>query len=85
MLYQSGQLARIDLGEYVTKLATSLVQMYGTEPDRVNLSVGAENVALGIDDTVPCGLVINELLSNSLKIADIDVPAMVRGESGPGG
>jgi len=69
ILYQSGQLARIDLGEYVSKLATSLVRMYGTEPERVDLSVGAENVTLGIDDTVPCGLVINELLSNSLKYA----------------
>ena len=69
ILYQSGQLARIDFGEYVTKLATSLVRMYGTEPGRINLSVRAENVTLGIDDTVPCGLVINELLSNSLKYA----------------
>mgnify|MGYP001824303067 CR=1 FL=1 len=69
ILYQSGHLARIDLGEYVSKLATSLVRMYGTEPERVDLSVGAENVTLGIDETVPCGLVINELLSNSLKYA----------------
>ena len=69
ILYQSGHLARIDLGEYVTKLAESLVRMYGIEPDRIKLSVAAENVTLGIDDTVPCGLVINELLSNSLKYA----------------
>jgi len=69
ILYQSGQLARIDFGEYVTKLATSLIRMYGAEPGRINLSVSAGNVTLGIDDTVPCGLVINELLSNSLKYA----------------
>ncbi len=69
ILYQSGHLGRIDLGEYVTKLATSLVQMYGTGSDRVNLRIGAGDVTLGIDDTVPCGLVINELLSNSLKYA----------------
>lgn len=69
ILYQSGNLGRIDLGEYVSKLATSLVRMYGTEPDRINLNIGAQDVTLGIDDTVPCGLVINELLSNSLKYA----------------
>jgi len=69
ILYQSGHLGRIDLGDYVTKLATSLVQMYGTGPDRINIRIGAEDVTLGIDDTVPCGLVINELLSNSLKYA----------------
>ena len=69
ILYQSGHLGRIDLGEYVTKLATSLVRMYGTGPDRINIRIGAKDVTLGIDDTVPCGLVINELLSNSLKYA----------------
>jgi len=69
ILYQSGHLGRIDLGDYVTKLATSLVRMYGTGPDRINIRIGAKDVTLGIDDTVPCGLVINELLSNSLKYA----------------
>ncbi len=69
ILYQSSNLGRIDLGEYVAKLATSLVEMYGTAPDRINLSIGAKDITLGIDDTVPCGLVINELLSNSLKYA----------------
>ncbi len=69
ILYQSGHLARIDLGEYVSRLATSLVRMYGAEPDRITLTVVAEDVTLGVDDTVPCGLLINELLSNSLKYA----------------
>jgi PAS domain S-box-containing protein len=69
VLYASGELVGIDLGEYVTKLATSLVRMYGAEADRIDLRVSAGDVALGIDDTVPCGLVINELLSNSLKYA----------------
>jgi PAS domain S-box-containing protein len=69
ILYESGKLVQIDLGEYVTKLATSLVRMYETEPGMINLRVGAEDVTLGVDDIVPCGLVINELLSNSLKYA----------------
>jgi PAS domain S-box-containing protein len=69
ILYESGKLVRIDLGEYVTKLSTSLVRMYGSEPGTIDLRVRAEDVVLGVDDTVPCGLVINELLSNSLKYA----------------
>jgi len=72
ILYESGHLVGIDLGEYATKLATSLVRMYGADEDRIRLSVSAGDVALGIDDTVPCGLVINELLSNSLKYAFAD-------------
>ncbi len=69
ILYKSSHLARIDLEEYVTRLSTSLIRMYGASPDRINLSVGAKDITLGIDDIVPCGLVINELLSNSLKYA----------------
>jgi PAS domain S-box-containing protein len=69
ILYDSGRLIRIDLEEYVSKLATSLARMYGSEPGLIDLQVSAENIALEIDDTVPCGLVINELLSNSFKYA----------------
>jgi two-component sensor histidine kinase len=69
ILYENSNLARIDLGDYVSKLATSLIRMYGTDPGRVDLNVTTSGVTLEIDDTMPCGLVINELLSNSLKYA----------------
>ena len=69
ILYESGNIGRIDLERYVSKLATSLVQMYGTEPGSIELEVRAHGVTLELDDTVPCGLVLNELLSNSLKYA----------------
>lgn len=69
ILYASGHLVQIDLQEYVTKLATSLVRMYGNEPGMIELRVATGDIALEIDDSVPCGLVINELISNSLKYA----------------
>jgi len=69
ILYENSNLARIDLGEYVSKLATSLIRMYGTDSGRVDLNIKASGVTLEMDDTMPCGLVINELLSNSLKYA----------------
>jgi PAS domain S-box-containing protein len=69
VLYDSGDLSAIDLAAYVKKLARSLIRFYGAGGDRVHIEVKAEKVFLGIDDTVPCGLVINELLSNSLKHA----------------
>ncbi|MEJ2188937.1 MAG: PAS domain S-box protein, partial [Acidobacteriota bacterium] len=69
VLYESGDLAAIDLAAYVTKLARSLIRFYGAQADRIRLQVNAEAVSLGIDEIVPCGLVINELLSNSLKYA----------------
>jgi PAS domain S-box-containing protein len=69
VLYRSDDLSRIDLEDYVSKLADNLVRMYGADPGRIRLEVAAQQVTLGIDDTVPCGLVISELLSNSLKYA----------------
>ena len=69
ILYENSNLARIELGEYVSKLATSLIRMYGTDSGRVDLNIKASGVTLEMDDTMPCGLVINELLSNSLKYA----------------
>ncbi len=76
VLYQSTDLSQIDLQQYITGLVRNLVMMYGSHEDRVSLAIKADGVRLGIDDTVPCALVINELISNSLKYA---FPA---GESG---
>ena len=69
VLYGSDDLSRIDLEDYISKLATNLYRMYGADPSKIRLEVAAKDVTLGIDDTVPCGLVISELLSNSLKYA----------------
>ncbi len=64
LLYQSESLCDIDLGEYVKKLTDNLFGVGGT-----NLKLDIETISIGIDQAVPCGLVINELISNSLKHA----------------
>jgi PAS domain S-box-containing protein len=69
VLYGSDDLSRIDLEDYVSKLAKSLTRMYGADASRIRLEVAGNGVTLEIDDTVPCGLVISELLSNSFKYA----------------
>jgi two-component sensor histidine kinase len=68
-LYESHDLSRIELGPYISRVGDSLIGMYGASADRIRLRVDAERVALTIDDMVPCGLIINELLSNALKHA----------------
>jgi PAS domain S-box-containing protein len=68
-LYQSPDLAEIDFGEYARNLATHLVRAYGRSTTPVALSVEARGMSLGVDDAVACGLIINELVSNSLKHA----------------
>lgn len=68
-LYRSENLSKIDLKEYIDDLVSGLFQSYGISEDKVALNINAENVLLGIDSAIPCGLIINELVSNSLKHA----------------
>ena len=67
-LYQSASLARIDISEYVRSVAADLVHSYGAD-QRIRLRVDVDMVELGIDTAVPCGLLVNELVSNALKHA----------------
>lgn len=68
-LYRSENLSKIDLKEYIDDLVSGLFQSYGMSEDKVALNINAENVLLGIDSAIPFGLIINELVSNSLKHA----------------
>ncbi len=68
-LYQSGDLSAIDFKAYLSRLARNLVQAYGAGSGRIRLQVEVEDVSLSIDQAIPCGLVINELVANALKHA----------------
>ncbi len=68
-LYQSRELSRIDLADYIRELATSLLRAYATSPGAVELEVNTRDIRLGLDLAVSCGLLLNELITNSLKHA----------------
>ncbi|TEB15979.1 Serine/threonine-protein kinase PrkC [Pelotomaculum sp. FP] len=68
-LYQSDSLAKIDLSEYIRSLTTNLFLSYGVTQRAIKPKILVENVTLGVDTVVPCALIINELVSNSLKHA----------------
>jgi PAS domain S-box-containing protein len=68
-LYQSQDLERVEFGSYLQDLASHLIRSYGTESARVRLTVAADDVPLSIAKAVPCGLIVNELVSNALKYA----------------
>jgi two-component sensor histidine kinase len=68
-LYQSQDLARIDFAEYVRSLANHLFRSYGVNTNVIQLKINVHNVFLGVDMAIPCGLIINELVSNCLKHA----------------
>jgi PAS domain S-box-containing protein len=67
-LYQSQSMASIKFSDYARRLATGLISSYKVG-NVISLRVVAEDISLGIDKAIPCGLIINELISNSLKHA----------------
>lgn len=67
-LYYVGTAADIDFAEYVEALGRELLASYGAESRGIELHTEVQ-ARLGLDEAVPCGLIINELLTNSLKHA----------------
>jgi PAS domain S-box-containing protein len=76
-LYQSNDLARVDFAEYIKDLTANLYRSYGVSREAIGLRIQVKNLFLDIDTANPCGLIINELVSNSLKYA---FPGGERGE-----
>lgn len=68
-LYMSKDLERIDFAEYINDLTGNLLRSYGVNSKAIKLKINVSDVLLSIDTAVPCGLIINELVSNSLKYA----------------
>jgi PAS domain S-box-containing protein len=68
-LYQSQDLAGVDFAEYLGNLANHLFHSYGVNTNLIQLRIYAGDVFLGVDTAIPCGLILNELVSNSLKHA----------------
>ena len=67
-LYRSQSLSRINLSEYIQTLTASLFYTYRIQPDGVQLEVDIDdNILISLDKAVPCGLVLNELMTNTLK------------------
>jgi len=68
-MYQLGDLTRVDIGSYLADLMRHIAQMYLTDSSAINIIVNVKDVFLSIDQAIPCALLINELVSNSLKYA----------------
>lgn len=70
-LYESESLADVDFGKYVRELAGMLMHAVGPG-ERVGLTISVGTMTLSLDQAVPCGLVINELVTNALRHAFVD-------------
>jgi len=71
-LYRSQDLAHVDFAEYVRQLADDLYHAYNLSNDQIVLDVDVDVPQMSIDIAIPCGLLINELMSNAFKHAFAD-------------
>lgn len=68
-LYDTKELSRINLNHYVSELVTNLMSSYNLSSDKITLISEMEDVFVEIDYAVPCGLILNELITNTFKHA----------------
>lgn len=71
-LYQSNDFAKVPFSDYARTLAQSVVQGTNGPGGDVTLDVQVERISLAVDRAIPCGLILNELITNSLKHAFTD-------------
>jgi PAS domain S-box-containing protein len=68
-LYKSGDLAHIDIADYISRMTTHLLSIYREDLGEIEIEQDAGGIFLDINKAIPCGLMISELVSNSLKHA----------------
>jgi two-component sensor histidine kinase len=68
-LYISKDLAHINFNDYIKDLTKDILQSYKTIAGKVTLKIEAVGIWLGVDTAIPCGLIVNELVTNALKYA----------------
>ena len=80
-LYKKDELTAVNMKEYLTDLAESLLSSYGFDRDHFDLQIKREREMMDIDKALPIGLIINEMITNALKYAyrDIQHPSLLIG------
>ncbi|MCP4287097.1 MAG: HAMP domain-containing protein [Gammaproteobacteria bacterium] len=68
-LYRSKDLAHLKLSEYISNLVFSIEQLFGVVANRITIQTQLENLPVNMDQAIPLGLIINELVTNAMKHA----------------
>ncbi|NET03835.1 MAG: PAS domain S-box protein [Symploca sp. SIO2B6] len=66
-LYQSDDLSKVNIAEYIEALTVDLIYTYTTYQRHIDIQVQVDDIHLSIDTAIPVGLIVNELVSNALK------------------
>ncbi len=71
-LYAGKDMNNVNFGEYLKQLASGVCASYAVGPDPVDVTIETEEIQLPVHRAIPCGLIVNELLSNAMKYAFVD-------------
>ena len=68
-LYQNETLAEIDFQKYVDDLVAMISESYNVDNKQIDIETDVESIRIGLDQSIPCGLILNELVSNAFEHA----------------
>jgi PAS domain S-box-containing protein len=68
-LYKSKDFSKVDINKYLNNIAENLFVSLGVDTTKVTLKISKNDIAISLDSAISCGLIINELMTNSLKYA----------------
>ena len=71
-IYQSGSFSRVDMAAYIEQLLKDIIQLSMRGSDALQVSTRFDSIPLSIEQAIPCGILINEILTNSIKHACVD-------------
>ncbi|QUH22652.1 PAS domain S-box protein [Methanobacterium alkalithermotolerans] len=71
-LYQSGLLKSINIKDYISALVNELIGTYSGEGKIINLEMDVDDILMDVDTAIPLGLILNEIITNSLKHAFVE-------------
>lgn len=68
-LYRTHDLSSINVAEYMYSLSRMILEFYKTSEDRIKLDYSIPDMTLDVEKMIPCGLILNELITNAIKYA----------------
>ncbi|NQV42288.1 MAG: PAS domain S-box protein [Candidatus Marinimicrobia bacterium] len=68
-LFKSKRMSEVDFGNYISSMIFELNNFYRIDPQRIRIHQNIEDIILDIGKAIPCGLIVNELVTNSIKYA----------------
>lgn len=68
-LYKSRDLSHIEISQYLQSLVNTLFSTYSVSPEKISVHFTLDNILLDVESAIPCGLIVNELMSNTFKHA----------------